>query len=86
MAHPFFRHPSFDEYLRHVTDQGCVVSTKIDLETGLTMTKIETKDGNRVISALSLNEVLSPNTIRNYDLRLGIQSHWFQFTQHLNDD
>ena len=84
MPHPFIQHPSFGEYISHVIDQGCSVSKITDQETGLELTKIETEDDKRVISALSLDEILSLNTIRNFDLRLGIQSNWFQFTQHLN--
>ena len=84
MSYPFFKHPSLEEYLDDVIELGCTISTIIDQETGLKLMKIETANGNRVVSALSLNEALSPNIIKNYDSRLGIKSRWFQFTHHID--
>lgn len=89
VAFPFIRHPTFKEYIQFAVSKGCSASIRIDADSDIKLTKIESSN-NTVISALSHNEILSPNIIRNYDSLLGIESEWLKFDtgsySHLHED
>ena len=78
MAFPFIRHPSFSEYIDWAKIQGCIVEYTSDQLTGQQITSIVSPTGKSAKETFPVSEILSVNSIRRLDVRLGIQSEWLR--------